>query len=253
MNDAHGLPQNVLVLGGSSEIAGAVLDRLVARRARRIVLAGRDVDAMGQVSDRLVAAGAEEVAVARFDAEDPASHTRLFDDAFRLLGEVDLVLFAFGVLGDQAAALDDPNLAASVAQVNYVAAVRAGVDVARRLRAQGYGNIVALSSVAGERPRRSNFVYGSSKAGMDAFFTGLGDDVRGSGVRVMVVRPGFVHTRMTAGLRPAPFSTTPDAVAGVIVRGLATGAETVWAPSPLRWVMGVLRHLPRPLFRRLPL
>lgn len=251
MNDAHGLPQTVLVLGGSSEIAGALLDRLVARRARRVVLAGRDIPAMEQVSSRLVAAGAQEVGVARFDAQDAASHPRLFDDVFRVLGDVDLVVFAFGVLGDQAAALADPQAAASVAQVNYVATVSAGVEVARRLRTQGHGNIVALSSVAGERPRKSNFVYGSSKAGMDAFFTGMGDELRGAGVRVMVVRPGFVHTRMTAGLRPPPLSTTPGAVADAIVGGLARGAETIWVPAALRWVMVALRHLPRPLFRRL--
>lgn len=242
MNDAHGLPQTVLVLGGSSEIAGAVLDRLVARRARRIVLAGRDVDGMERVSGRLVAAGGDEVAVARFDAVERGSHEKLLDEAFRLLGEVDLVVFAFGVLGG------DP---VDVAQVNYVGSVSLGAGVARRLRAQGHGTIVALSSVAGERPRKSNYAYGASKAGMDAFFTGLGDDLRGTGVRVMVVRPGFVKTRMTAGMKPVPFSTTPEAVAAAVVRGLARGAETIWVPSTLRWVMSGLRHLPRPLFRRL--
>ena len=242
MNDAHGLPQTVLVLGGSSEIAGAMLDRLVARRARRIVLAGRDVERMERVSSRLVAAGADAVAVARFDARDAGEHDKLLNDAFRALGEVDLVLFAFGVLGG------DP---VDVAQVNYVGSVSLGAGVARRLRDQGQGTVVALSSVAGERPRKSNYVYGSSKAGMDAYFTGLGDDLQGTGVRVMVVRPGFVKTRMTAGMKPVPFSATPEAVAGAVVAGLARGAETIWVPSTLRWVMAGLRHLPRPLFRRL--
>ena len=125
------------------------------------------------------------------------------------------------------------------------------LPAARRLRAQGHGTLVVLSSVAAERARRANFVYGSSKAGLDAFCQGLGDSLVGTGVRVVVVRPGFVHTKMTAGHKPAPLSTTPDAVADVVVRGLEKGAETIWAPPPLRFVMSGMRHLPRPLWRRI--
>jgi decaprenylphospho-beta-D-erythro-pentofuranosid-2-ulose 2-reductase len=113
--------------------------------------------------------------------------------------------------------------------------------------------MVVLSSVAGERARRSNYVYGASKAGLDAFFSGMGDALVGTGVRVMVVRPGFVHTKMTEGLDAAPLSTTPEAVAAAIVRGLERGSQTVWVPPTLRYVMSGLRHLPRPVFRRLPL
>ena len=101
-----------------------------------------------------------------------------------------------------------------------------------------------------ERPRRANFVYGSSKAGLDAFCQGLGDSLVGSGARVVVVRPGFVRTKMTAGRAPAPFATTPDAVADAVVRGLEKGAETIWAPPALRYVFAGMRHLPRPLWRR---
>jgi decaprenylphospho-beta-D-erythro-pentofuranosid-2-ulose 2-reductase len=175
----------------------------------------------------------------------------LVDGVFDRHGDVDLVLVAFGELGDQAALETDPAAAARLAQVNYVGAVSVGLAVAARMRAQGHGTLVALSSVAAERPRRSNFVYGSSKAGLDAFFRGLGDALRGSGARVLLVRPGFVHTRMTAGLPAAPFATTPEAVAEGIVGALRSGAETVWVPSVLRWVMTVLRHLPAPLFRKL--
>jgi len=107
--------------------------------------------------------------------------------------------------------------------------------------------------VAGERARRSNFVYGSSKAGLDTFSQGLADSLVGSGANVLVVRPGFVHSKMTDGLKPAPMSTTPDAVAETIIDGVASGATTVWVPSTMRWFMSVLRHLPRPVFRRLPI
>ena len=109
-----------------------------------------------------------------------------------------------------------------------------------------------LSSVAAERPRRANYVYGSTKAGLDAFATGLGDDLHGSGVRVMVVRPGFVAGRMTAGMKAAPFATTPAAVADAVAANLTAPTGTVWVPGVLRYAMSVLRHLPRAIFRRLP-
>jgi decaprenylphospho-beta-D-erythro-pentofuranosid-2-ulose 2-reductase len=123
--------------------------------------------------------------------------------------------------------------------------------VARQFRRQGHGTLLVLSSVAGERARRANFVYGSSKAGLDSFSQGLGDALVGSGARVVVVRPGFVHTKMTAGMKAAPLSTTPEAVADAVVRGLEKGDEIIWAPAPLRFVMSAMRHLPRPVFRKI--
>jgi decaprenylphospho-beta-D-erythro-pentofuranosid-2-ulose 2-reductase len=112
---------------------------------------------------------------------------------------------------------------------------------------------VVLSSVAGERARRSNFIYGSSKAGLDAFAQGLGDALHGTGVHVMVVRPGFVRTKMTAGRAEGPMATTPEAVATAIEVGLRRRSETVWVPGALRLVMAALRHVPRAVFRRLPI
>jgi len=136
---------------------------------------------------------------------------------------------------------------------NFIGLVSALVPCAERMRGQGHGTLCVLSTVAGERPRRSNFVYGSSKAGLDAFAQGLGDSLAGTGVNVVVVRPGFVHTRMTEGLDAAPLATTPEKVAEATLEGIAQGAHTVWAPPALRYVMSVLRHVPRPIFRRLPL
>lgn len=251
MNDAHGLPQTVLVFGGTSDIARALLRRLVARRTHTVVLAGRRPDALGAVATEMKEAGADTVDVVTFEATDTGAHAALVDEVFARHGDVDLVVVAFGILGDQAEAERDPAAAVRIAQVNYVAAVSVGTAVAARLREQGHGNLVALSSVAAERPRRANFVYGSSKAGLDAFYVGLGDALHGSGARVVVVRPGFVRTKMTAGLPALPFATTPDAVADAIVRALGSGAEIVWVPPVVRWVMVGLRHLPRPLFRRL--
>ncbi len=111
---------------------------------------------------------------------------------------------------------------------------------------------MVFSSVAGERARRSNFIYGSSKAGLDAFCQGLGDSLVGSGVKLMIVRPGFVHTQMTEGMKPAPFATDSESVAEVVTRAMETGSEIVWAPKKLRYVMSLLRHLPRAVYRKIP-
>jgi decaprenylphospho-beta-D-erythro-pentofuranosid-2-ulose 2-reductase len=131
--------------------------------------------------------------------------------------------------------------------------VSVGIPLAQRLQAQGHGALVLLSSVAGERVRKANFVYGSSKAGVDGFFQGLGDRLAGTGVHVTIVRPGFVRTKMTAGMKDAPLTTTPPVVAKAVADALARDREIIWVPAPLRLVMTVLRHLPRPVFRRLPM
>jgi decaprenylphospho-beta-D-erythro-pentofuranosid-2-ulose 2-reductase len=246
VKDALGEVQSVLVLGGTSEIGLATARALVERRARTVVLAARDPEDCAAAAESLRGAGAERVEAVRFDATDTGSHAAIVDDVFSRFGDIDLALVAFGVLGEE----DDP---VSVLEVNTLGAASAMSAVARRMVAQGHGTIVLLSSVAGERVRKSNFMYGASKAGADGFAQGLGDSLAGTGVDVMVVRPGFVKTKMTAGRDPVPFSTTADAVAGEIVRGLARGSHTVWAPPVLRVVMSVLRHVPRPLFRRLPL
>jgi decaprenylphospho-beta-D-erythro-pentofuranosid-2-ulose 2-reductase len=252
VQDALGSVQSVLVLGGGSDIALATVRRLVSRRARRVVLAARRPEELEAASKELEALGAEQVDAVAFDADATDTHAAFVDDVFERLGDVDLVLVAFGVLGDQAVAEVDAAAALEIARVNYLGAVSVTVPIAQKLREQGHGTIVALSTVAGERVRKANFVYGSSKAGMDSFYQGLGDSLVGSGVRVMIVRPGFVKTKMTEGMDAAPLSTTPEAVADAIQRGLARGAEIVWVPGALRYVMSVLRHLPRPIFRRLP-
>lgn len=253
MQDALGAVQSVLVLGGGSDIALATCRTLAERRARTVVLAARHPEALATTAEQLEEAGATTVETVAFDATATETHDAFVADVFDRFGDFDLVLLAFGVLGDQDRAEREGAAAVELARVNYVGAVSVAVPVAQRLRVQGHGTLVALSSVAGERARRSNFVYGSTKAGMDAFLQGLADSLEGTGARVMIVRPGFVHTKMTKGLEPAPLSTTPEAVAVAIAKGLARGAHIVWVPPTLRWVMSGLRHLPRAVFRRLPL
>ena len=253
MRDALGLPQSVLVLGGTSEIGVATAVALAQRRARTVVLGVRDPARAETAAAKVRAAGAATVETARFDADDLDSHEPFLEEVFERHGDIDLVLVAFGVLGDSERSTVDGRAAAAVVRTNFLGAVSVTVPLVHRMREQGHGAIVVLSSVAGERVRKSNFVYGSSKAGLDGFAQGLGDSLRGTGVDVMVVRPGFVKTKMTAGLDAAPLSTTADAVAKAILDGLARGAHTVWVPGVLRYVMAALRHLPRPLFRRLDL
>ena len=125
--------------------------------------------------------------------------------------------------------------------------------LAAQVMAQGHGSIVFLSSVAGERVRRSNFAYGASKAGADGFYLGLGEALAEHGGHVLVVRPGFVRTKMTAGREAAPLAVGPDEVAAAVVAGVAARKELVWVPSSMRVVMSGLRHVPRALFRKLPL
>ncbi len=250
MLNALGVPQTVLVLGGTSEIALALVRRWSTARPQ-VVLAARP----GPRRDEVVAALSAEgfpVTVLDFDAEDTATHPGVVEAA-AAVGDIDVAVVAFGVLGDQEQAWQDHASAVRLARVNYTGAVSVGAALAKVMRRQGHGVIVAFSSVAGERVRRANFVYGSTKAGMDAFFSGLGQALEGSGARVLVVRPGFVRTRMTTGRRPAPFAVGPDDVAKAVAEAIVSQRRVVWVPRRVRAVSAVLRALPGPAFRRLPM
>jgi decaprenylphospho-beta-D-erythro-pentofuranosid-2-ulose 2-reductase len=248
--DAVGNPQSLLVLGGTSEIGLAVAETFARSRPLRVILAGRPGARLDAAAQRLRGSGST-VSVLPFDARRPETHAEVVEKAFAD-GDVDVTLVAFGILGDQEAAWTDIEAARELAEVNYVGAVTVGVALADRLRRQGHGSLVAISSAAAERPRRANFVYGSTKAGLDSFYTGLTDALAPSGVHVSVIRPGFVHTRMTEGMKAAPLSQTPEQVATVIVAAVRGRQEQAWAPGPMRYVMSVLRHLPRAVFRKLP-
>jgi decaprenylphospho-beta-D-erythro-pentofuranosid-2-ulose 2-reductase len=252
MKDALGSVQSILVVGGGSDIAQATVRRLVADRTRTVVLAARDTGRLEPFVHELRESGAEAAELLPFEAgaDDPDT---AIDAAFGRHGDIDVVLVAFGVLGDDHVARERLDAARHILEINFTSAALVSLAAARRLRAQGHGTLVVLSSVAGERVRRSNFVYGASKAGIDAFAQGVADWLHGTGVRVLVVRPGFVRTKMTEGRKAPPLATTPEAVADAILDGLRRGADTIWVPRGLRLVMSVLRHLPRGVFRRLDL
>ena len=249
MRDALGEVQSILVLGGGSDIGRALVTRLAARRCETVILAGRPEDDMEPVAEAAAAAGARTVEMVHWESTDYESHEKVIGEVFERFGDIDLVYAPAGILGSQEAFDADPTFAARAFDINLTGLVSSCLVVAKHMRAQGHGAIVVMGSVAGVRARKDNYVYGATKAGLDAFAQGLGDALEDSGVRVMVVRPGFVRTKMTEGMEAAPFSTTPEAVADVIVEGLARGAETVWAPGLLKFPFFVFRNLPRRLWR----
>jgi decaprenylphospho-beta-D-erythro-pentofuranosid-2-ulose 2-reductase len=251
--DAVGNPQTILLLGGTSEIGLAICERYLQNAHARILLAampgdpGRD-DAVAQMK----AAGARSVELIDFEATDSESHPKMIDAAFAQ-GDVDVAIVAFGILGDAEELWQNQRKAVQAVEINYTAAVSVGVLLGEKMRAQGFGQIIAMSSAAGERVRRSNFVYGSTKAGLDGFYLGLSEALREYGVRVLVIRPGQVRTRMSAHVKEAPLTVDKEYVANLAVTASAKGKELVWAPAAFRYVMMVLRHIPRSIFRKLPI
>src|SRR6185437_7714698 len=227
--DAVGNPQTILLLGGTSEIGLAICERYLRNAAARIVLGVVPGDPLrDKAVEQMKAAGAKSVEVIDFDAVDTESHPKVIDAAFAE-GDVDVAIVAFGLLGNAEELWQNQRKAVQIAQINYTAAVSVGVLLGEKMRSQGFGRIIAMSSAAGERVRRSNFVYGSTKAGLDGFYLGLGEALREFGVRVLVIRPRQVRTRMSAHVKEAPLTVDKEYVANLAVPAAAKGKELVWA------------------------
>ncbi|GAA0299616.1 SDR family NAD(P)-dependent oxidoreductase [Kineococcus aurantiacus] len=243
-------PNPVLVLGGRSEIGLEVAERLVRAGARTVVLAARRSHDLAGETARLTALGAD-VETAEFDADDVGAHEGFLAGVVARHGAVDAVV-AFGVLGDQARAEHDVAHALAVVHTDFVAQVSVLSHLANLLRPLRAGRVVVFSSIAGARVRRANYVYGSAKAGLDGFASGLADALHGSGVRLLLVRPGFVVGRMTTGMSPAPLASTPAQVADAVAAALAAGRGEVWVPGTLRALAAAMAVTPRPVWRRAP-
>jgi short-subunit dehydrogenase len=253
MNNAFAQPQSIVTFGGGSDISRAIVRKLAAPRCHHVVLAGRLRKWLDVAEEETRAAGVGTVQIVEFDATDVGGVRELVDTAFDAAGgTVDLVLVAVGMLGDQSLDEQSPERTVELLTVDFMWPAAALTAIAERLRAQGSGRIVVLSSVAGVRVRRTNFTYGSAKAGLDGFCQGLAESLRDSGVQLHIVRPGFVRSKMTEGRATAPFPSTPDEVATAVIHGLETNAPVIWAPSILRYVFAVLKVLPAGIFRRLP-
>jgi decaprenylphospho-beta-D-erythro-pentofuranosid-2-ulose 2-reductase len=241
-----GRPQRVLLLGGTSEIGLAVVEALGLVPESEVILAGRD-------AQRLIAAGKVltcKVSAVPFDATDTSGHQALIDHLVAE-GSLDIVISAAGVLIPQDQCERDVQQAATMVETNFTGHVSSLLAVAGHMRAQGRGTIIVLSSVAAIRPRKANPVYGSAKAGLDAFARGLADSLHGTGVRLLLVRPGFVTGRMTEGMPAAPMATTPQAVGTATALALRGGRNTIWVPAKLGVLATALRYVPRPLWRRI--
>jgi decaprenylphospho-beta-D-erythro-pentofuranosid-2-ulose 2-reductase len=236
----------VLLLGGTSEIGLAIVSALNLDQGAEVILAGRD-------PQRLEAAGkslARQVTVARYDAMESGTH-QAFADEICAGGVPDMVIAASGVLIAQEEAERDVRLAATMIETNLTGHVTLLLAFGEAMRRKGSGTLVVLSSVAAVRPRRFNSVYGATKAALDAFARGYADSLHGSGVRVLLVRPGFVTGRMTAGMRPAPLATTPEGVGAAVAKAVRGGGSVVWVPAPLAGLATVMKLIPRPVWRKL--
>lgn len=252
MNNGVGVPQSIILFGGTSDIGIAVLGRLVRPGVSRLVLVSRDIDAANTAVQPVVGSLPEiDVHHVVYDAMDADSCERAVAEAIGFAGDVDLAIIAQGIL-DDTDLYGSPTSLVAMASVNFTNAMVVMYALAQQLRSQGYGKIVVLSSVAGERVRRTNAAYGATKAGIDGFALALDHDLEKSGSSILVVRPGFVETKMTEGMAKVPFSSTPSQVAEAIERGLRSGKRIVWVPGLLRWVFLVFRHLPTFVWRRLP-
>jgi decaprenylphospho-beta-D-erythro-pentofuranosid-2-ulose 2-reductase len=239
----------VLLLGGTSEIGLAILSALDLGPDARVLLAGRDAQRMEIAAKTLPG----EVSVVPYDALDVAGHQR-FADEVCAAGVPDLVIAATGLLIPQPSVEDDVTLAATMIETSFTGQVTTLLAFGARMQARGSGAIVVLSSVAAVRPRKFNVVYGAAKAGLDAFARGYADALHASGVRVLLVRPGFVTGRMTAGMRPAPLATTPEQVGIAVASALrrpGRGEAAVWVPAPLAGLALAMRLVPRAVWRNL--
>jgi NAD(P)-dependent dehydrogenase (short-subunit alcohol dehydrogenase family) len=240
----------IVLLGGRSEIGLEIVRRCAAGRV--VILAARRSDELEGERAAVEEAGAAAVHCVEFDADDLAGHQPLLEKIAAEHGRIGVAVLAFGVLGDQARAEEDPAAAVAVLQTDFVAQVGLLTILANMLRAQGSGQLVVFSSVAGFRVRRANYVYGSGKAGLDGFATGLADALHGTGVHLLLVRSGFVIGRMTEGMDPAPFSVRPGRVTDEVIAGLRARREIAWAPAMMRPIYFISRFVPRAIWRRLP-
>ncbi len=246
------MSERILILGATSAIAHAVARR-VARRGGRLALAARDPAKLAANAADLRALGAAEVVEVAFDADDFGRHDAVVDEAWDALGGLDVALVAYGTLPDADAVATDADAAVRAFRLNATSVISVLTLLASRFEAQGDGVIAVLSSVAGDRGRASNSVYGAAKGAVALFAGGLRGRLADKGVAVVTVKPGFVDTPMTAGISKNALFADPDRVAQIIDRAIRRRADVVYAPGWWRPVMAGVRAVPERLFKRLPL
>jgi short-subunit dehydrogenase len=242
--------ERVVIFGATSAIAQATA-RLLAQRGSRFHLVGRDARKLEAVRADLAARGAPAVTISVADLDDVGRHAQLLDEASAAMGAIDAALIAQGTLPEQAMTERDVDLAARALHTNFVAPALLIAHLANRFEAQGRGTLVAISSVAGDRGRATNYVYGSAKAALSTFLEGLRGRMHGKGVHVVTIKPGFVDTPMTARFRKGALWASPETVGAAIVRAMDRGSGEVYVPWFWWPIMFILRHVPAPIFVRL--
>ncbi len=242
---------NVVFLGATRGM-GRALSRQMAARGDKLFLLGRSVDDLGRTAGDLGVRGdgAASAGVARCDLEDPDGFAAALDQAWAALGKVDAVVVTGALFATQEALEQDHDLARRVLTVNYANTVVFCEHVRERLLAAGGGTLCVFSSVAGDRGRKPVGLYGSSKAGLSHYLESLDHKYAAAGLRTICVKPGFVKTGMTEGLKPPPFAGEPEAVASQVLKAIDRDTPLIYAPSIWRLIMLVIRHMPRFVMRR---
>lgn len=254
MKNGVGVHQNIVLFGGTSDIGTAILREILQPGVARVVLVSRDVE-RAESSTQELASDHPDVDFfhIRWDASDAHAMAPVVQEVVAVTGDIDVAIIAQGLLNEGQDYYANPSGLVEMANVNFTATMSLMYALAQQMRSQGYGKMILLSSVAGERVRRANPAYGATKAGIDGFALALDHDLAQSGVSVLVVRPGFVDTKMTAGMKKVPFSTDAQTVARATVKALGGNTRVIWVPGILRWMFLILKNLPLAVWRRLPL
>lgn len=245
-------PRRVLALGATSAIAEATL-RLLAEEKASFYLVGRNEQKLAAVRDDLLTRGASTASVFAADLDHTAAHPAMLAQAVTTLGGLDVALIAHGVLGDQTAAERDYATAEAVLVTNFLSAVSLVTWLANYFEGEKRGTIAVISSVAGDRGRKSNYVYGASKGGLNVFLDGVRNRIDRAGVQVLTIKPGFVATPMTAHLKQSALFARPAAVARHIVRAIDGRKDVLYAPPFWGAIMLVVRSIPRRIFKKMNL
>jgi decaprenylphospho-beta-D-erythro-pentofuranosid-2-ulose 2-reductase len=240
-----------VALLGATKGMGRALARLMAARGDRLALLGRDrADLEKSARDLDVRGGQAPIAIAECDLERPETFAPALAAAEAALAGLDAVVVTAGMFATQERLESDPELARRLLLVDFTNTVAFCEEARRRMMARGGGTLCVFSSVAGERGRKPVVLYGAAKAGLTRYLEGLDHRFRGAGLRTVCVKPGFVRTSMTDGLAAPPFAGEPEAVARRVLRAIDAGTPVVYAPAAWRWVMAVIRALPRAVMRR---
>jgi decaprenylphospho-beta-D-erythro-pentofuranosid-2-ulose 2-reductase len=244
--------KNILIIGATSAIAEATA-RIFAQRGANLYLLARNNERLASMCQDLRQRGAKGTCFAVLDANDIDRHEAVLNEAIATLGSIDIVLIAHGTLSDQAACESDVALTLSEINTNALSSIALLTQLANTLQAQGHGTLAVISSVAGDRGRQSNYVYGCAKAMLNTFLQGLRNRLHADGIQVLTIKPGFVNSPMTAEFDKGLLWAEPETIASGIVKAIDKGKHEVYLPFFWRYIMLLIRQLPERLFVRLSL